>query len=194
MKKLSTIILIIPLVVLGCQPSEAAIQTAMASTQAAMPTIQIPFSEFNLEEVLVHENDLPAGYSGAQIGKTAVNNLPESLRNIPEPDYSISQELEKDGEQGGSVNVFLYEDLSKLKEAFLLITPLDETYSVKGDWEDSELLRVDVSAPIVKKFLDLTFYKCHAIVYIHFSDSVSEENSITYANRLSGRLTPLVCR
>ncbi len=195
MKKLYIIYSITLLAIVSCQPSETAIQTAMASTQAALPTAtQIPFSEFNLEGQLIQENDLPAGYSGAQVSNMAVNNLPEKLNNIPEPDYSISQEFEKDGKQGGTVNIFLYEDLTKLNSAYSTMAPLDSENFVEGDWEKGELLRVDISFPITLKLLSLTFYKCHAIVYIHFLDSVSEESSITYGNRLSNRLTPLVCR
>jgi hypothetical protein len=185
MKKLHTIFIIIAsLVVVSCQPSATAIPT----------TTPIPFSEFNLENLLIQENDLPAGYSGAQVSNMAISNLPEKISDIPEPDYSISQEFEKDGKQGGTVSIFLYEDLAKLNRAFSTMTPLDTEYSVEGDWEEGELLRVDVSYPITLKLLSFTFYKCHAIVRIHFLDSVSEKNSITYGNRLIKRLTPLVCR
>lgn len=187
------LVLLIVLVLASCQPSQAAIETAIASTQVALPTATpIPFSEFNLEGTLIQENDLPAGYSGAQVS----NFAPEAFKNVPKADYTISQQFEKNGQQNGSVTVFLYEDLTRQNNAYSTIAEglTNERRSVEGEWDRGELVSINITFPLKLILIDMVFSQCHAVVHIRFTASDSENNMITYAERLSKRLTPIVCR
>ena len=66
MKKLGFLLLVMFLV--SCSPSETAIQTAIANTQIAQPTLTptpVDLSLLKLDPVLIQSGDLPASRSGA---------------------------------------------------------------------------------------------------------------------------------
>lgn len=192
MKKLSALLLIALLLVTGCQPSESAIQTAVAQTQAAQPTAtQIPFSEFDLEDFLIQENDLPAGYSGAQVS----NSAPEMFNDIPKTDYTIYQQFQIGNKQAGGVGVFLYENKDSMERAYERIADgMGDTNAVERDWDKGELRVFSVTEPFIISFVDLVFANCFAVVHIRLTDTDNDKDVITYAERLNKRLTPLVCR
>ena len=197
MKTVIQILLALVFLLCACAPSENTVNTAIAQTQAAIPTdtpiptaTPIPFSAFDLEDLLIQQNDLPAGYSGAQVGNTA----PEMFGGIPKADYIIYQQFQKNGESAGGVTVFLYESIQSVDKAYQVIAVgMGNTEPVAGDWEKGELVIFSISA-INFTAIDVLYADCHSAVHIRLSDIDNKQHVINYAKRLNERLSPLVCR
>lgn len=112
------------LMLVACSPSPQAIQTAIAQTQAANPTMTftpipptntptetptptlVPFSSLQLDNLVIQPNDLPSGFSGSQIS----NQSPNVTDNSMSADYYIQQELTYTNETMGKIQVWVFKD------------------------------------------------------------------------------------
>jgi hypothetical protein len=162
----------------------------------------IPFALLNLDDLLIQENDMPAGMTGAQISHTE----PSSQRSGA--DYYISQELAYDGKSRGQITIWIFEDP-------MLVTARYETeygaleaecakavhqcqafdpHDVPGLGDAAAI--IDVYNYIGNDDYRLVFQHCHAVATVRmFASSVDSTDSvITYAQRLDERLAPIVCR
>ena len=74
----------------------------------------IPLSQLKLDSLLVQTGDLPAGLAGAQIRDTA----PGMFKDLPTAENAIYQQFARGGDSAGGVAVFLYEDESKIGQAY----------------------------------------------------------------------------
>ena len=183
----------------ACTPSQNAVQTAIAQTQAAIPAAtQIPFSLLHLDDVLIQENDLPAGISGAQIDNGVGLDL---------ADYYLSQDMAYQDQRRGWVQVFIYEDTSltawrygnrlsgfasECAKAAGQCHPGDPQ-TIFGLGEDAKM--IDVYNMIGPDAYTVAFYRCHAVVEISIWSAINDSSGlITYAKRLDERLKPIVCR
>jgi hypothetical protein len=167
-----------------------------SSTHSIIPTPPPGLSGIDLEPYLILPDDLPAGFSGGQVGDT----LPEEFSDISSFKNVIYQQFNNNGEFVGGVTIFLFEGNYVRDLAYEDIIggfPYGTNYSVDdvpniGDKatfaikEGSELNHNSISY--------LAFIRCHALVHISMSD-ISKADSVTaYATRLDERLSPLVCR
>ena len=189
-------------VLVACSPSESAIQTAMAQTQAAMPTATtIPFADLNLDDLIIQSNDLPAGASGAQIGYY------DEQSDVPSADYYISQELSYDNKSRGEIQVWVYEDIKNALIREKYETELLKFECLKADNQCSpntpevvsglgdDAVLININNYIGPKTHTLVFSRCNGVVTIHFGPIVEDAQSIiTYAQRLDSRLKPVLCR
>jgi len=199
MKRVILIVILIGIVITACSPSETAIQTASTQTQTALPTTMpeptatlIPFSEFDLEDILIQANDLPAGYLGGQASNTTLRMLDD----IQNADYIISQQIQKDDYEAGDVTVFLFElevDVTKAYEEILKLLP-EDAKSVDGEWDVGALYILSLETPTVFDSIAMVFSRCHAVVSIRIDFSKNENDILSYAKQLLERLQPFVCR
>jgi len=189
----------------ACAPSEQDIQTAVAQTQAAMPTeTPIPWSELQLDDLIIQPNDLPSGVSGSQI--SYYEECDASAGDIC-ADYYISQELEFQGKRSGVVAVWVYGAMQDVltrydgvTDNFIAECKKTEGQCYPGDPKsipelgDSSMM-IDVGNWIGGDWYHIIFTRCNAAVYVELG-LVSKDPSgvITYARRLDERLTSSVCR
>ena len=201
MKKVLICLEFLSIIITGCS-----IETTQNYTQTSEPTFtqeptntqeptstptRIPLSDIELEEILVKDGDLPAGYSGAQISDTA----PEMFDNLPEAENTINQQLAKGGEQKGGVTVFLYDSQDNLDSAFFKIkTGFSEEKQLDTVGEKAFITYFSQDILGIKiQFGDLLFSRCNAVVHIRMTELSSEDSLIAYAKRLDKRLSELVC-
>ena len=182
---------IIVIILAACAPSAPSaesIQTAIAQTQAAIPTAtQVPFSALDLDSVIITAGDLPPGYEASQIRST----LSDLSKASPTPDYFISQSISHNGNFGGGIDVLVYDDNAKAQSAYQIINdnmPGDSTNIEIGDGGQV------ASTSIIVSTVSLTFVRCHAVVSVQFIGTTQKDDAISYAKRLDERLKPFVCR
>ena len=190
-------------------PSGNAVQTAIAQTQAVLPTntsvpiptgtptpippTMIPIADLDLSSILVQPNDLPAGYSEAQIRSTA----PAMFNDIPESKNQIYQQFEHDGDAAGGVGVFIYDNQLDADNAYntILDGMGDGTESVSNIGVRARMALMDMTLSGMNiQNSELLFYRCNTVVHIRMTDSSNPDYVISFAQRLDERLTPLVCR
>src|SRR5215510_14395708 len=147
---------LIVFVLYGCGPSESSVNTSFAQTQAAIPTVtQIPFSALHLEDILIQDNDLPAGYSGGR-----VTNTPGQLMfsDVPEAEYSVQQFINKGTELEGFVTVFVYESTDDREGAYnIILSSMSDSQPIEGNWEMGRIQFFDVGS--IERF-DILFTTC----------------------------------
>ena len=198
MKKriLFVLVIISSILFCGCGPSEKAVQEAISKTSTAEASLVVPtatpttfpFSALNLEEILVKEGDLPAGFEPAQI-RTRPSDLSKSA---PEPDYLITQTFSHNNSFGGILDVLVYEDEENVSTAYESIVsnvphgsdPKDVAF---GSYGQSSWTMGFVTASTV------VFVRCNSVVMIQI-DTIDEGSVLSYAERLDERLIEYVCR
>lgn len=199
MKNLSYILVVVILLA-SCTPSQSQINTAIAKTQAAWtPTIThtiteptetpttIPLSNLDLSSLLVQTGDLPAGFTGAQIGSI----MPDSYNklHLPAADLKIYQQFAQNGgaEFNWGVAVFVYLSKDSLQPAF---TALVGGFMESANYIDG--IGVKAAYYAVPDVTELAFYDCNFVVDFMFGivDKTSAEN---YAIRIDKRLRPILC-
>jgi hypothetical protein len=199
------IMVIAALLLPACGPSAADIQRAIEQTQAAIPTstpiptapaipptptaTPVPLADIDLEPLLIHEGDLPAGFSGAQIWKRGRNKTDKLYAAV----NSIYQQFDYNGKNGGGVAVYLFEGSEDLGDAFAALERLADTAPpVESLGDQSFGNTIDMS--LIGKAAYVTFVRCQALVEINFEGTSSLVDAVGYALRLDRRLAEVVCR
>jgi hypothetical protein len=163
----------------------------------------IPFSQLQLDNLLIQPNDLPAGVTGAQIS----NNEERSSIVPVSADYYIQQELAYENNKRGEVMVWIYEDITNTQKRYSdRINALKaECGKTKGQCHPGDPKSIsdvgeggkliDVYNFIGPDGFTLVFQRCNAVIEINMVAIISEPDGlITYAQRLEKRLKPIVCR
>jgi len=204
MKKIISLCVFMLLLV-NCAPSEKAIQEAISKTQTAMPTPTIlPFEQLFLDDILIKENDLPAGLSGAQISN---EEACDSSNGDICADYYISQELSFDNEKRGNVEIWVYENeaynelrFQNRKENYIAECKKAAGQCYPNDPHEVDDLgdkttMIDAYNYIGYDHFYITYSRCNATIEIDWwSVSAKPETIITYAKRLDNRIKEFVCR
>ena len=168
----------------------------ISPTNTIAPTITpVPFSEINLESILVRDGDLPAGYRGAQIRSQA----PAMFDDLPEPQNEVFQQFEHDGEAAGGVSIFLFENETDLENSFDIIYDgmSDDASLHSRVGEKSAILEYSRNFPELKFKFEVTeflFIRCGALVHIRMTDVANIDYAEAFAERLDKRLEDLICR
>ncbi len=157
---------------------ETIIVTAIPeSTQ--VPT-SIPLSDLDLSQYIAREGDLPAGISLAQSRDESPGVYWE--RNDIEVILTFYQQLEKKGEVGGAILIFIYDSPTIAAEVF---DGIDGRGLNLGIGE-----RASVSTAIGR--MNVSFRRCSTVVWINMAAKVDSVKA--YAERLDSRLEEVVCR
>ena len=189
----SAIIMIAVWAIAGCQSAQVSSTPVFTDVPTLKPTdvptptptaTPIPFSELNLEDVLIQQGDLPPGVAGSQIR----SHPPAMFNGIVKPDYEIYQLFEQNGEQVGGVAVFVYEDMNKVKEAYEFIL---EGMGGPSGTEPASLGDESAMVSIIG-MTDLVWRHCHSVVHVRMGDT--PESAVAYGERLMERLSGVVCR
>lgn len=204
MKKGYIFLILLSLIITACQidrdslnnqipESTITLEPSSTPTQEPTPTpTRIPLSDINLEEIVIKDGDLPAGYSGAQIRDKA----PEMFSGVPEAQNTYYQQFEKGGDSKGGVTIFLYDTQYDIESSYQTIFKGFPDDAVKldeiGEMSDMIYMSIDVVG-IKMQMGDLLFIRCNAVVHIRMTDISSEDSLIAYAKRLDTRLSELVC-
>lgn len=190
--------------------SESAVQTAIAQTQAAIPTpspiptqtpiptpTPIPLSEIDLETILLVSGDLPPDFVGGQVKSIP----PKYLEGGPTADQVIQQGFRAGAFASQGILILLYKSPSDLETAYSTMLERSNNFEPLADIGEKAAIKggnVDENALIIvgvgAKSTQLVFTRCHALVYIDlYATSASVEVTTTYAQRLDKRLTSLLC-
>jgi len=187
MKNIVATLIMAVFILSACAPSEGAVQTAMAQTQAAAPTatntpVSLETIRQQIEPALVLPNDFPENWQPSSFSIS----LPASLTSyaIPTPALIVSQGIDNIAySESGSVTVLLFADQTQSAQAFEIILPAGEKISVgeSGKRMAEEYWR------------EVTFLRCRAVVHIRIYGFLLEQVP-EYAARLDGRLTHILCQ
>lgn len=178
----------------ACSPSQVSTQVALTQTepQAASPTA-ITLSDLDLEQLLIEEGALPAGFYSGQVQSTPPDTDPELQTAV----NSIYRELALTGRDPGNVSIWLFEDIEESQAAFeAMVANLEggETSTEVGEaavtW--SLITTLDTGESI--ELSQVVYRRCHALVRISIANAKVLPSAVGYAQRLDSRLTPLVCR
>jgi hypothetical protein len=163
------------------------IPTITQTSESTPTSTLIPFSELDLRPIVIVGGDLPAGFQPSQIE----TNLYKLAEGVPEPDNIFSQAISKGNQNGGGVDVLVYEDISELDLAYDLLTSkipgslIDIKIGEYGEMGKMSFRGIDTSTVV--------FVRCNAVVWIQIF-TLDEEGVISYANQLDKRLEEFFCR
>jgi len=165
-------------------PDEATQPTKVPAEE----TIQFP----DLEGVLIQENDLPAGYSAGSTSHKFSTYYKKIL--VPDADYVMRQQIQRDSVSGGQVTVFDYALAGMATFAFNSITAdMKNVRDLEGVGEKAMLEIPSDDQSVSQDYVGIVFVQCHAAVHISILGTNDEQAVIAYAERLAQRLEPLVC-
>lgn len=170
--------------------------STISPTNTIAPTMTpVPFSDIDLEPILVRDGDLPAGYKGAQIRSQA----PEMFDDLPEPQNEVFQQFEHDGDAAGGVSIFLFDNEEDLEKSFDMIYDgmTDEASLHSRVGEKSAILEYSQNFPELYFKIEVTeflFIRCGALVHVRLTDVANIDYAEAFAERLDKRLEDLICR
>ncbi len=189
------------LVVSGC--AQAPAEIAPPPTEIPMPT-PIPFSELDLEPLLVQDNDLPPQINGSQVR----DEPPAIVGDIPKPVKQIFQAFGRtDGGivfENSGVYVFVYNELEEAENSYLYILDAMQEGRTQGASPSyPETVNVDnnigeksawMKAPFtnLEPVTDLAWMNCHAVFFVRMIGN--SDATIAYSQRINKRIAPLICR
>ena len=220
--KISLLFITIILIITGasCTQSESAIQTAIAKTQTALPTVTatleptptptstpIPLSDINLESIQYNKGDLSEGFIVEpftdDINKSILGDI-YGYQNMNI--ITFSNRLETG--EGGTVAIWLFDNfivrdmgyeylLKKIPEFDDHISRLINLRIVSDVGEEGYIYIFDFSPGVYDPYFTssiLTFFRCHSLVYmIKMGDGLDSKILLSYARKLDARLTYFVC-
>jgi hypothetical protein len=188
------------LILAACAPSADAVSTAIAQTQAAIPTAtatpaptKIPLDKINLEELLIVPGDLPADFQGQQIK----HELPKGLQGlgIAKGINTASQSFRNSEWASDGVTITVYNSSAEAKTNF------DDNLNndlPKVDGLGDTSIIYESGTLCDRCSFKIVFIRCNALVYVDIFDQLATHDDVyetitTYAKRLDKRLAPLIC-
>mgnify|MGYP000851157343 CR=1 FL=1 len=198
-KRIGASLVVIALLVSSCGPSPEQIQTAIAETQAAIPTATIeptatpkPITGADIEAVLYQAGDLPPEYSLGQYKMDAPEGWPQPLafRGIVLP-YDCC-----DGLLAGRVDVAFYTEPVAV-DMFKSVAELSgDPVDGLGDTSIFNDERIDFFAGVYGWLIydvDVAWTRCDYFVHVNTQTETRSGVAITYARRLDERLAEVLC-
>lgn len=190
---------IMVLLVSACAPSPEQIQTAIAETQEAIPTVTVeptatprPITGADIEAVLYQAGDLPPEYSLGQYTMEAPEGWlePIAFRGVVFP-YDCCRGL-----LAGHVSVALYVE-PVIVDMFAKVAELSG--DALGDLGDTSIYsdeRIDFFAGVYGWLIydvDVAWTRCNYFVHVLTQTETRSGVAITYARRLDERLAEMLC-
>lgn len=167
--------------------------SAPASIPTSISTSDVvEFSKLNLENILIQDGDLPAGTSGAQLR----SKPPQMFKDVPQAEYTVFQQFERQGEPAGGVAVFVYKSHEVLERGYSeILKGMIEAKSITDFGDKANLAVLSMSVLGVKEYhLEALFSRCQALIHIRMTNNSDRESIIAYAERLDTRIDAIVCR
>lgn len=163
-------------------PSPTATGTAVPQT--ATP---VQISKLDLEPLLLQDGDLPPHLVPDFVSRE-LNSQWMTLEDLTADNF-INQDFYNTDRKssGGAVIIYLYENIKEADRAYEQIAPAIDWFPTEVD-DVGEKAKMQHNTPQHH----LIFKRCGAFVYIWMID-VREYDIITYAQRLDGRLSAVIC-
>jgi hypothetical protein len=192
MKRALTLVLLVAGVVSGCAPSDSAVQTAIARTQAAGPPPAPVLSSEALRMLLILQGDLPEDYEAVAYH----TRLSSWFDGGPMPDYWAGRNLTYKGNDGGSAQLAVYMDTSQSGEAYKAAARRLSEPSELGEsgWVEVGEEAAMTTTNLMMYTASIAFRRCTAVVALQFIFTHKGDEALSYARRLDERLKPLVCK
>lgn len=203
MNKLSTLFLIALLFVTGCQPSESAINTAIAQTQAAMPTstpastaTPAPITNLNFDSGIFKPEDL--GLTSGKINPSArVDDKTITFSTNVSDEQSLELLSVNKRQYAGRVQIFLFKSpedcITSFNNAKMYYS---EEIEYANNWADNKKIGEDSFIYLSPYFAGVIYYQDSLLVNVHFKDndevSIFEmdfSTLISYSDALEARIT-----
>ncbi len=148
---------------------------------------------------LVRSGDLPPEFSGGLIEESA----PPIFRDIPKTDLQVFQQIVFGDQRKGGVGVFLYRRPASRDAAYKVLAkgfgpvgkePFSEVSEAPAGLGKRGLVAISIPASrAVKGSGSILFQRCSAVVHIVVGNDPDASAAVSFAKRLDGRLTSIVC-
>jgi len=148
---------------------------------------------------LVRAGDLPSEFSGGLIGESA----PPIFRNLPKADLQVFQQIVFGDRRKGGVGVFLYRRPASRDAAYKVLA---KGFGPVGKEQFSEVSEAPAglgkrglvailipASKAVRGSGSILFQRCSAVVHIVVGNDPDASAAVSFAKRLDGRLTSIVC-
>jgi len=146
----------------------------------------------DLKPVLFLEGDLPQEYSAGSSTKSVPTYYQKLF--IPDADYFIRISIQKDSNSAGQVDAFYYASKGTAKFAFEDIKgDMQGATDLNGVGEMAIIETLSKEQGTVQDSVAVVFTQCHATVRFSLQGTTDQQIAISYVEKLSERLKPLVC-
>jgi len=192
MKRILCVFFISCLAVLlpACSTARTNVQTKEQISEVELTQTATVFS--NLVPVLIQENDLPQGYFAGSSTKKVPTYYQKLF--LPDADYFIRQQIQKDSVSAGQVDVLYYLSEGAVKIAFDDIKDdMREANDLDGVGEMAVIEIMPKGQGTVQDSLGIVFIQCHVVVHFSLLETIDAQSAISYSEDLSERLKPYVC-
>ena len=173
----------------ACKPGVTPTVVATITVEPILTPTEtpIPISELDLDEILIVDGDLPPSFEASQIR----NKLGDISNDAPEPDNFFSRSISRNNTFGGIVDVLLYEDISKVTDAYKI-----SVEQMPGNGEIVEVGEIGEakSNSYLVNTASIAFTRCNAVVVIQLQGTSNVDDVISFAVRLDKRLKNIVCQ
>jgi len=192
MKRILCVFFISSLAVLlpACSTAKTNVQTEEQISEVELTQTATVFS--NLEPVLIQENDLPQGYSAG----STTQKVPTYYQKLflPDAEYFIRQQIQKDESAAGQVDVFYFVSGETAKLAFDDVkSDMQRANELSGVGEEAAIEITLEGQGAVQDFVGIIFTQCHVTVRVSILGTTDDQAAISYVENLSERLKPYVC-
>ena len=192
MNRILSMLFILNLIVLlpACASAQTDIQVDEQLSEVELTQTATVFS--NLEPILIQENDLPQGYFAG----SSTQKVPTYYQKLflPDADYFIRKQIQKDSVSAGQVDVFYYLSEGTVKIAY------DD---IKGDMQGAndldgvgEMAAIEIMQKgqgTVQDSVAVVFTQCHVVTRFSILGTFDAQTAISYSENLSERLKTYIC-
>jgi hypothetical protein len=176
----------------ACGPSEKDLQNMLSQTLTALPQpvkestpIQTQSPEIPLIDLITSkENYLPTGLVYGQYRTSA----PENFDGIVQPIDQVDIRFSRNGEIGGGITVFIYDNKETTDSAF--------NYVYHGIIEEDELGIIGIKKINVGniKAVHIAAQKCNVLYYVEVNNTDDVFAVKEYLKQIIGNINPYVCK
>jgi hypothetical protein len=146
----------------------------------------IPLDQIDLAPIIYQDGDLPAGFKTAQV-RAMLGDLAD---DAPEPVNFYSLSLENNGQNGGVVDILIYDNHQDAIDAYISASNNLPGSMHKAEVGESGSLSTNIM------FIDavsLTFMRCNTVVAFQFQGTTSQDAALSFAVRIDQRIQDSIC-
>lgn len=191
-------LVLVAVLLTSCGPSPEQIQTAIAATQAAIPTATVeptatpkPITGADLEPLFLQPGDLPSEYS---LGQYLMDPPEEWLK--PDIYRGVGIDIADADAIAAYVNVGIYSDTIDADGFEWIAYFHGDPVEGLGDFSRYMDERIDI-VYVIKGVLaydvKVAWTRCHYAALVTFQSGMRSGGAITYARRLDERLAKVLC-
>lgn len=174
----------------GCTPKQTNEQTEEQLSKGELTQTATVFPD--LKPVLILENDLPQGYSAGSFTQKVPTYYQKLF--LPDADYFIRQQIQKDSAAAGQVDALYYISEGAVKFAFDDVKgDMQRANDLDGVGERAAIEITQEGQGAVQDLVGIIFTQCHAFIRFSILGTTDAQAAISYTEKLSERLKAYVC-